>query len=68
MGKACGTPNSRISHNRKFSKQVSVQASRSSNNFLLKVALVLQQIITELSESVPEEDKKLSLQKWYLMK
>jgi hypothetical protein len=36
---------------------LSVQASNSSNNDKLKVATVVQQIMTELSESMSEEEK-----------
>jgi hypothetical protein len=36
---------------------LSVQASRSTNNDTLKVANIVKQIITELSEAVSERDK-----------
>jgi hypothetical protein len=45
---------------------LSIQAPSSSNSAVLKVATVEQQITIELSEAVPDKDKKLSLQKRYL--
>jgi hypothetical protein len=36
---------------------LSVQAPSSSNNDTLKVAIILPQIVTELSEAVSEKDK-----------
>jgi hypothetical protein len=44
----------------------SVQTPSSSNNGMLKSAVVVQQIITELSEAVTEEDKIMVVTKWLL--
>jgi hypothetical protein len=38
---------------------LSVQAPSSTNNDMLKIAIVLQQIITEFSKTVSEKDKIL---------
>jgi hypothetical protein len=45
---------------------LTVQASSSSNNDMLKVAIVVQQIITDLSEDVSEKDKIMVITKWPL--
>jgi hypothetical protein len=42
---------------------LSVQAPSSSNSDKLKVATVMQQIMTELSEPVSEEDKIIKITK-----
>jgi hypothetical protein len=42
---------------------LSVQAPSSSNNEMLKVATVVQQIMTELSEAVSEKDKIMVITK-----
>jgi hypothetical protein len=34
---------------------------------MLKVAMNVQQIMTELSEAMSEEDKIMVIQKWYLI-
>jgi hypothetical protein len=58
-GKTC----SNICHNRKFS---TVQATSSSNNDILKVATLVQQIITEFSEAVSEKDQIIIITKMAL--
>jgi hypothetical protein len=45
---------------------LSVQASSSTNNDTLKIATVVQQIITELSETVSEKDKIMVIAKMVL--
>jgi hypothetical protein len=45
---------------------LSVQTPSSSNNDMLKVATVMQQITTELSEPVSEEDKIMVITKMVL--
>jgi hypothetical protein len=57
MGKACGTPFSSVCHNRIQKTGLSVQAPSSSDSDTLKVAIVVQQIMTELNEAVAEENK-----------
>jgi hypothetical protein len=65
MGKACSS----IYHSRKFREQVlSVQAPSSNNNDMLKVAIVVQQIMTKLSPTVSEKDKIMVIIKMVLNK
>jgi hypothetical protein len=45
---------------------LSVQALISSNNDMLKVATVVQQITTELSEAVSEKYRIIVLTPWYI--
>jgi hypothetical protein len=45
---------------------LSVQAPSSPNNDMLKVAIVVQQIVIELSESVSEKDKIMVITKMVL--
>jgi hypothetical protein len=64
MEKACGPPCSSICHNRKFRKQVCQY--RLLVRLPLKVATVVQQIMTELSESVSEKGKIMVITKMVL--
>jgi hypothetical protein len=66
MGKACGTPCSSICHNRNFRKQVCQYRLPVRLTMTLKVATVVQQIMTELSETVAEEDKIMVITKMVL--
>jgi hypothetical protein len=47
---------------------LSVQASISTNNETLEIATVVQQVMTELSEAVSEEDKVMVITKIVLNK
>jgi hypothetical protein len=67
MGKAGGPPCSSICPNRKFQRTgLLVQAPSSANNGMLKIATVVQQIITQLSEPVSKEDKIMGITKMVL--
>jgi hypothetical protein len=61
MGKTWGSRAVASAHSRKFIKQVSVEVPSTSKNSLMKVATIVQQIITELSEAVSETDKIMAI-------
>jgi hypothetical protein len=45
---------------------LSVQAPSSSNNDMLKIATIVQQIVTEINEAVSEKYKIMVITKTYL--